>query len=137
MCIIQAGYFTKNGSAISGSSCNVYANDKINEDIIATFSASELNINYVAFMKIKRPDNIIVEINTSPIKVTSTTETFIFADWATPIPNLGTFTILESMIYNDDNGYLVCSGNPSGGFCQALTVSAVPCIIPVCNFIVE
>lgn len=136
MCNIQAGYFTKDGSGMSGPSCAAYANDRLNEDVVVTFLSSELNKSYYASMKIKRPDNVTVEIATTIRVVTSTSETFTFADWARPITNLGLYTILESKIL-DTYGNVVCSGNPSGGLCQSLTVSAVPCVTTVCDFIVE
>lgn len=130
MCNIQAVYFTKDGSGMYGPSCNAYTNDRINEDIVVTFSSGELNKSYAACMSIKRPDNITVEICTVYRTVTSTTEIFTFGDWVRPITNLGLYTILGSKII-DTYGNTVCSGNPSGGFCQSLTISSLLiCLTP-------
>ncbi len=129
MCIIQAGYFTKSGSGMSGPSCSAYANDIINEDVIATFSASELNKSYGACMSIRKPGGTIVAICGTYRTVTSTTETFMFADWTRPITTLGLYEILESRIY-DNLGNIVCYSIASGGFCQSMTVSAPPCATP-------
>lgn len=121
-CIIQAGFFTKNGSPISGTSCVAKQEDIISAEIDATFSGGDIGQLYSASTEIKKSDNSTVTIS-SPYKAATSTTKFMFISWSTPIP-VDTYTITKFWII-DIYGNTLCGPTTSaGGYCQNLTISA-------------
>ena len=121
-CVIQAGFFAKSGSPISGASCTVKQEDVISAEVDATFSGADIGQLYSALMEIKKSDGSTVTIS-SPYKAATSTTKFIFINWSTPIP-VDTYTITNFWII-DIYGNIFCGPiTSSGGYCQNLTVSA-------------
>jgi len=119
-CAITAGYFIKNGSPISGASCNANQGDAISVEVDATFSGADIGQAYAAQATIKKPDGSTLTISSLYETATSTTK-FIFGNWSTPIPT-GVYTIVQFSII-DIYGNIFCGPTTTGGgYCQAITI---------------
>lgn len=121
-CVIQAAFFDKNGSPMSGPSCSASQNDGISAEVDASFSGGEIGQSYAATMQIRIPNGSVSTISSAYQTVTDVIGTFVFGNWSIPIPT-GMYTILGSSII-DTIGNTVCTGNFSGGNCQSLTIIA-------------
>ncbi len=134
MCIIQANYFMKNNSNLSAP-CNAYTTDKIQTDTIVTFDSSEVGKTVKVGAIVLYPDGINHQF-WAPNFVVPSAGTYDFIVSVNVVSfGVGTYNIRGAETWNYNTVTLMCSGNPSGGFCQSLTVSA-PCVTPVCSFVV-
>lgn len=121
-CTIQAVFFDINGSPATGSSCSAKQSDKITTEVDASFSTTEQGKQYRATIQLRGPGGVTINNVSSYINVTSGTQNFIFADWQPPI-DPGPYSILAASII-DINGNTACpNAIPSGGNCQALSVT--------------
>jgi len=123
MCDIQANFFMKNGNNIPGPSCTAYSTDRIETDTIITFTGSEVGKTVKVGMVITYPDGVEREKWASDFVVPSSgTYDFIIAVDIARF-GLGRYQLTGAEVWDKDGNTLLCSGNPSGGYCQDLTVT--------------
>lgn len=131
MCSIQGVFFIKNNSNLS-SPCTALSTDTIKVDIIFIGNASENGIPVFGGAAIKIPNGTIIDFYSLNFSMISgSNDAYLPVD--TSIYGNGVYQITNAYIKSVNSGASICTGIPSAGFCQSITIST-PCINPTCNF---
>ncbi len=105
MCIVQAKYISKNGSADWGN-CNATSADTLNLECVTTFSGAEIGQTYYSGFRIMYPSGSRYWFY-SPNIIASSVETFVSTNFKNLAP--GTYTLDLVEIYTASNSR-VCTG---------------------------
>lgn len=120
MCIIQAGYFVKNGLIPSEINCQAIPTDTINVECWAIFDSNEIGNEYKCELKILLPNGKEFSFYTPLIEVKEN-QIFDSDNFETPIPT-GIYSTAWFVIYNS-NGNTICHSDGKGLNCENIKIS--------------